>query len=443
MSLRPAPGPDPYVPDRGSRAYAVSHYALDLRYRVATNRLDGRAELTVEAREPVDELRLDLAGLKISQVSVDGAKARFAQRHRHLLVRLARTLAPGRRITVRIAYAGQPRPAIGTWGDVGWEELTDGVLVAGQPDGASTWFPCNDRLGDKATLDLTVTTDAAYTVVANSPVRTVTARASTRTWRFERTEPLCVYLATVQIGRYELLDLGARDVADRAAVPVSLRARARADLGRHAELLGCFERWFGPYPFAAHTVVVTEDALEIPLEAHAVSVFGENHVDGRRGSDRLIAHELAHQWFGNSVSLAQWRHIWLNEGFACYAEWLWSEASGGPSVQHLVDRHHARLAALPQDFALDDPGPRTMFDDRVYKRGALTLHALRLTLGDEPFFALLRAWTSQHRFGTVTTADFRRLVTEAGQDAKALDALLDDWLVRAALPAAPRPAGRP
>src|SRR5690606_6786207 len=121
------------------------------------------------------------------------------------------------------------------------------------------------------------------------------------------------------------------------------------------------------------------------------------------------AHELAHQWFGNAVGLEAWRDIWLNEGPACYAEWVWSEASGGETAHALALAHHERLAAKEQDLVLADPGPERMFDDRVYKRGALTVHALRLTIGDEAFFELLRAWTARFGHGTATTRHFVEL----------------------------------
>jgi aminopeptidase N len=455
MPHRRASDPDPYVPDHGARDYVVDHYDLRLRYRVEPNRLDGVAVLTVRALAPLDQVRLDLVGLRAGRVAVAGRAARYTQKPRSLRVRLPRQLAAGESIDLEVTYAGNPRPSRGPWGEVGWEELDAGVLVAGQPDGAPTWFPCNDHPGYKATYDLVVTTDAPYTVVANAPVRTVTRRAATRTWTFARTEPMCTYLAAVQVGRYDVVPLGSRaEVARAAAQEVSVAH----DLARHDELLALFEELFGPYPFAAYTVVVTPDELEIPLEAHGASVFGANHLDGNRGSDRLVAHELAHQWFGNSVSVRSWRDIWLNEGFACYAEWLWSEASGGPDADTLAREHHARLSTLDQDLVLSDPGPQLMFDDRVYKRGALTLHALRLTLGAAALVDLLRTWTARHRHGHATTTDLRALVREvagtappeavdgastavADGDAPAgptagtsdLDALLDAWLDRAPL----------
>ena len=187
--------------------------------------------------------------------------------------------------------------------------------------------------------------------------------------------------------------------------------------------------------------MVTDDELDDPIEAQGMSIFGANHVDGRRTHERLVAHELAHQWFGNSLTVADWRHIWLNEGFATYAEWLWSEASGGLSADGARRASGTRTAGrAAQDLVLADPGVARMFDDRVYKRGALTLHALRRRVGDDAFFALLREWTTRYRHATVTTAQFVALAAEhAGTD---LSAFFTAWL---RLPALPRlaPAAAP
>jgi aminopeptidase len=206
-------------------------------------------------------------------------------------------------------------------------------------------------------------------------------------------------------------------------------------------MMKLFCRLFGPYPFGGYTVVVTDDPLEIPLEAQGISVFGSNHLDGRRGSERLVAHELAHAWFGNSLTPARWQHIWLNEGFACYAEWLWSEESGGLTATQQVSKAYSQLSWLDQDLVISDPGPELMFDDRVYKRGAITLHMLRLQLGDAAFFELLRTWTSQNRHGSVTTDGFVSLAADFA-NASDVQELFRRWLDEAALPALPRATRR-
>jgi aminopeptidase N len=184
-----------------------------------------------------------------------------------------------------------------------------------------------------------------------------------------------------------------------------------------------------------YDVVVTPDALEIPLESQGMAVFGANHLDGVGSSERLVAHELAHQWFGNSVGIASWQDIWLNEGFCCYAEWLWSEESGGLSAHQQAKHHHALLADLPQDLVTSDPGAHEMFDDRVYKRGALTLHALRRVVGDEVFFEILRSWCDRKRHATGRTSEFITLSEDlSGID---LGPLFSQWLDQLKLPKIP------
>ncbi|SEH01802.1 Peptidase family M1 [Nonomuraea solani] len=418
----------PYFPGHGDHRYGVTHYDLRLAYRVPANRIDGTARLTVAAAEPLGVLDLDLGRFRVAGVTVDGVRTRYTHGQGKLRLTLPRPLPAGARAGVEVRYSGNPVPVPSRWGGLGWEELTDGALVAGQPIGAPSWFPCNDRPDDKASYRISVTTASPYQVIANGVLVARRRGAGTTTWIYDQIEPMATYLASVQIGRYQLTDID----GIRLAHPARLATRVRHDFGRQGEMMALFGDHFGPYPFAGYTVVVADDDLDIPVEAQGMSIFGRNHVDGVRGSERLIAHELAHQWFGNSLTVACWSDIWLQEGFATYAEWLWSEGSGGLSADGHASRWHQRLALLPQDFVLADPGPAVLFDDRVYKRGALTLHALRQALGDDVFFPALRDWTAGWRHGTVGTRDFAGHVQRYA--AQPVGPLLSAWLHNKALP---------
>jgi aminopeptidase N len=420
---------DPYLPTNGNLGYRVSRYELDLEYKVAINRLSGSVTITAATLTELEEFTLDLSeAMTVSKVSVNGKRAaHFACRQRRLRIRLSTKLASAAAMSIVVHYRGSPRPLRSLWGDVGFEELTDGALVAGQPNGAASWFPCDDHPSAKASYRIQISTDNPYRVVANGQLTSRRARAAQTRWTYEQPEPTSTYLVTLQIGRYEMTRPTKTPVSMQAALPARLRRNFDHDFARQPEMMELFVELFGAYPLAnGYTVVVTDDALEIPLEAQGISIFGANHCDGSRDSERLIAHELAHQWFGNSVTARQWRDIWLHEGFATYAEWLWAENAGGPSADELARHYHEQLRAAPQDLLLTDPGPRDMFDDRVYKRGALTLHALRRRLDDEKFFALLKDWTTRYRHAGVVTDDFTGLA--ASYCDESLAQLWDAWL---------------
>ncbi|CAM3055858.1 M1 family metallopeptidase [Prescottella defluvii] len=426
---------DPYLPHSGNRGYRVSRYELDLTYKVPSNRLSGKASITATTTDVRSKFSLDLAQtMQVSKVSVNGGRgAKYTHRDGKLTITPAQKIPAGGLLAITVQYGGNPEPITTIWGEVGWEELDEGSLVASQPNGAASWFPCDDHPSSKASYSISITTDSPYHAVANGTLARKQTRASHTTWVYEQPEPMSTYLATIQIGPYERRRAGRGRVPIHVLHPPELRAPFDHDFARQPEMMDVFEKLFGPYPFEAYSVVVTGDELEIPIEAQGLSIFGANHCDGKGGSERLVAHELAHQWFGNSLTLGVWKDIWLHEGFACYAEWLWSENSGGPDAHTHAVQAHRGLAGKPQDIVLGDPGPRLMFDDRIYKRGALTLHALRQQLGDDAFFALLQKWTAKYRHSTVSTEQFTDLAAHFTD--RPLRPLWEAWLAGKSLPA--------
>jgi aminopeptidase N len=437
---------EPYFPQRGNEGYRITHYDLALVYRVPSNRLEGTAVLTATAAgpEPLREFALDLsAALRVDRVAIstgqDRVRARHTQHADKLLVTPAEAPAAGRQFQVEIRYSGAPKPMNSRFGTLGWEQLTDGVLVASQPIGAPSWFPCDDRPDRKAPYRITVTTGSAYHVVANGELAGRKAAGPNTTWTYRQDEPMATYLASVQIGKYRSVELSQRGVRQSLVVPPRFVSRAKTAFAKQPRMIEVFERFYGPYPFeGGYTAVIADDDLEIPIEAQGMSIFGVNHLAAAWENERLIAHELSHQWFGNSVTILDWRDIWLHEGFAAYSEWLWSEASGQRSADEHARRWHQRLAKRPQDLVLADPGPADMFDDRVYKRGALTLHALRLTVGDAAFLGILRQWVAANRHGGVRTRDFVELVTARETPVMSRpEAFFERWLETAKLPPLP------
>lgn len=435
---------DPYIRGHGSTAYSVLRYELELDVRLASNLLQGRATLMARALIPLTTVELDLVALRMDKATVNGERVvRHAHRGGKLRLTLPAPVDAGQEFSMEIRYGGNPAPATGRWGEVGWEELDDGVLVAGQPTGAPTWFPCNDRPSNKASYRITVTTDADYTVVCNGLMVSHTRKSSRETWVYEQSGPMATYLATIQIGRYKLFSLPASDASKqipvRIAVPKRLQSQAASALSRQREMVETFVSHFGPYPFHAYTVVVTDDELEIPLEAQSLSIIGRNHLQQDWEAQRLIAHELSHQWFGNSLTLSKWCDIWLHEGFACFSEWVWSEDSGSMTIAERAAGAHAKLSSEPQNLVVGDPGPAMMFDDRVYKRGALALEALRRRLGNKQFFALLREWVARYRHNSVATSDFVALIDEFYAESEGFCAkeFLEPWLYESALPMLP------
>lgn len=430
-----APVIDPYLPKSGNFGYRVSRYELDLEYKVAINRLGGTATITAVTLAALRTFSLDLSdALRVSKVSVNGRRPQqFSTASGKLNITLSAALPAGAALTIEVRYGGSPRPIRSLWGEVGFEELTNGVLVAGQPNGASSWFPCDDHPSAKASYRIQISTDSPYRAIANGELVSRRVRAGYTTWTYEQAEPTSTYLATLQIGDYESYKLAKSPVPLYAALPPRLKRNFDHDFSRQAQMMKLFIKLFGPYPLSSgYTVVVTDDDLEIPLEAQGLSIFGANHCDGSRSSERLIAHEMAHQWFGNSVTVRRWRDIWLHEGFACYAEWLWSEESGAMSANGLARQYYQRLRSSPQNLLLTDPGPKDMFDDRVYKRGALTLHALRGVIGDKRFFALLKDWNTRYRHSTAVTDDFTGLAANYADTS--LHALWNAWLYSTAVP---------
>ncbi|MBX3286826.1 MAG: M1 family metallopeptidase [Actinobacteria bacterium] len=429
--------PDEVFAGLGDPRIDVADYQVRLHAEPGRDEVAGTARLRLAATtaDPLPSFTLDLRGPRATQVLVDGRRAKVSTEADELEITPSAPLEPGESTSVVITYAGEPEPASFPRLEVpvGWQpDDRGGWFTMNEPFGASSWVPVNDHPSDKATWTITLDTPASVTGVANGRLRSRQAVAGRRRWVWETDQPMASYLAFVAIGDYDLVERGGAEGTEVVfAFPPDLSPDERGAFDQLDPILSFFSDTFGPYPDDDAGAAVVDTSLGLAMETQTRPLFGS---DAFRGGDAwALAHEVAHQWYGNAVSPARWQDLWLNESFATYADWLWRESQGEGSVRELSDGRGVPSAG---GLAVLDPEAAATFDGAVYEGGARALHALRLEAGDDDFFELLRRWFADNRGRSVTTEDFlalARKVTDADVDAWA-----DEWLRNPDPPELPR-----
>ena len=434
---------DPFYPDLGNGGYDVDRYLLELDFDPVTT--DLVATTTIESTATMDLARfnLDFAGFEISSLLIDGVPVEYEREGSELVVEPPAAIPAGSPFTTTVSYAGRPEPVASRaipFG-MGWQSTASGHhYVVAEPDAAHSWFPTNDHPRDKATYTFRITVPEAVTAAANGTLVETVPTAGGAAWVWEMDDPMAPYLATIVIGDFEIVeDRASAEIAGvpvRNVLPPELAAAPPVAVQRQGEMIAFLADRFGPYPFATYGIAVVDD-FGAALENQTLSIFGA----GLESNEAIIIHELAHQWFGDGVSTYTWEDIWLNEGFASYAEWLWLEEQQGPEFLAVgISSERDRFAAAEESGSAAFPPPGSppdddLFNASVYRIGAMTLHALRLTVGDEAFFETLRTYFARYNESAATTADFIVVAEEvSGQD---LGDLFDQWLYGDGIPEFP------
>lgn len=437
---------DSRYPELGNGGYNVAHYTIDLTFDPEPATVNALVTIDAAATEPLGGFSLDFVGFDVTAVRVNDEAASFDRLDGELIIELPSVVAAGEDFTTTIAYNGTPQPVLSQAlpFEVGWRSDTAGInYVVAEPDGGRSWLPLNDHPSDKATYTFLITVPEPLVAAANGTLTEKITDLGWSTWVWESTDPMASYLATVVIGEIEIVvdeaSSAESGVTIRNVLPPDLATTLPAPLERQGEMIAFFSNLFGPYPFDTYGIAVVGD-FEAALENQTLSIFGRGLVEFPAFFETVLVHELAHQWFGNSVTPADWGDIWLNEGFATYAEWLWIEFTrGSAAYEATVNGERNRLALTADLRPPGDPAAEDLFSVSVYVWGGLVLHALRLEIGDEAFFETLRTYYATYEDSIATTADFIA-VAEAvsGSD---LSDLFDQWLYSATVPDLPSTAG--
>jgi aminopeptidase N len=430
---------DPYFPTYGNAGYQVEHYDLAVTYDPASKQLGGEATIRAVATADLGSFSLDLIGLTAGAVEVDGAEAELDQGDGKLYITAPARLAESAGFTVTVAYDGTPEPVDHPrLGSNGFQVTDDGGFAIGEPQSASTWFPVNDHPSDKATYEFEIAVPEGLAAISNGVPGRRTTEDGWTTWRWSEPAPMASYLTVLAIGDYRVHESEHDGAPMVVAVDSDLPRHVDEQLADTAAVADVLAGWFGPYPFSAYGgIALADPSVGFALETQSRPIYGPVFFCesgggagncAERDATGVIVHEVAHQWFGDSVSLARWEDIWLNEGFASYAEWLFAEESGGDTAAEIFDLYWEGPGAEDSFWSVPpgDPGADRLFDRAVYLRGGMTLHALRLEVGDAAFFEILRAWADEHRHGNAMTGDLIELSERIS--GRSLGELFDVWL---------------
>ena len=467
---------DPLLPQIGNGGYDVKHYRIYLDYDPGTNTFNSaRTTIHARAQQTLKQFSLDFQGLDVSSVKVDGREAAFSQvdatpqlstnpavtQPMKLVVDPHPSTRPkkGRDFTVVVTYSGTPEAITDADESIeGWiracypltpPQTCDGSFVVNEPIGAQSWFPSNNYPSDKATFDTLIRVPQGKTALGvGESMGNVDNGDGTVTWRWRETRPTATYLTTATVGdfNYTVGDmtetttgrtLPVYNAVDSTATPAQATA-IQTSLNQAPGQLNYLSGLYGRYPFGSIGAVADRAAgvgyaLEVQGKPHYAGAFTSGNPSINIGTQ---LHEIAHQWFGNTVTLQTWADIWFNEGWANWSTWYWSyQTQAGTDPAARFDSLYASTPAADWQTApaVLDGDPANLFAFfPTYQRGAMTLQGYREIVGDAKFFGLANTLMNKYRYGNISTAQFIAEAKKAsglkGAKLSLLDQYFQQWL---------------
>jgi aminopeptidase N len=438
---------DPYYDTLGNGGYDVLSYDLSLDVDPVGNTIQGSVQIEATASSRLTKFYLDLDGPIVESILVNGQTAEFAQEPHELAVTPAGPIEQNAAMSISVAYHASPAPvkniaSPGLFTPVGWfHSQTGAINVWSEPNGAASWFPVNDHPLDKATYRFEITVPKPWIVAANGHLAESEEQGPKTRYVWEMNRPMASYLATLDIDMYTVVEQeGPGGVSLRSYLPPNPPKEAQAAISKLPEMMSFLSSIFGQYPFDEYGMLVTEPDIapcRWPVggaeETQTLSLFCPKLTNL---DEATVIHELAHQWFGNDVSLSSWKDVWLKEGMATYAEWMWANRDQG--LDGLTEFVKDQMASYSPATKPGEPPADDLVQWENYMGGALTLHALRLKVGDKVFFEILRTYLDRFQYGNAGTQDFIAVAEEvSGQE---LSDFFDSWLLETSLPSLPAPS---
>lgn len=413
--------------------FDVRKYTIRCAVDFGTQTISARTTIDATATQSaLTSVSLDFVGLSVTSVTVNGASASFSRAGGRLLtVTLPRAFNSGESFAIDVSYAGRPTIE----GGLGFGFVTRGAATFAEPQGARLWYPCKDRPSDKASYEGFVTVPTGYVVASNGALLETIDNGDSTTYHWRESHQISTYLISLAISRYRIIEDNLGTLPIQHFVYPELETSARRDFSRTPEMIQTFETYLGvPYAFDKYGHALFEN-FGGAMEHQSCTSYGANLITGDNRYDRVVAHELGHQWFGDLVSPAEWEEIWLNEGFATWTEFLWTEHYN-PSIlpQLMASRENTYIDYEDRiaQYALYNPPPSRLFGTTIYQKGGWVVSMLRYVLGDEAFFAGLKLYIERHANGNARSTDLKAALEEAsGQD---LTAFFDEWVYRAGYP---------
>lgn len=443
---------DESAPEKGprDRTFHVKHLKLEVSFDEENKKVKGTSTLTMSPlNDGLKSVDIDAVDMAVDRViDGDGRRLDFEVADNKILVKLLRAYKAGQDFLLSITYEAQPRTGLFFIGpDKSYPDKPFQIWTQGESEDNKNWFPCYEAPNDRMTTEVVATVRDRYQAISNGRLAEVRAgpKSGTKTYRWVQEIPHSNYLITLVVGAFDLKEEKYEGVPLQYYVPKGKAKFIPLAFQNTAGMVEFFSRVTGlKYPWAKYAQVVITDFTFGGMENTTCTTLTEyclhdEHARPNYMSESLVAHELAHQWFGDYITMKSWSHAWLNEGFASYFDPLWFESKFGRDEFHqrmldtakgyfAEDSENYRRPIVSNKYAEADD----MFDAHTYQKGACVLHMMRYVLGDDLWWKAIRHWVAKRGLSVVETTDFREAIEES--TGRALDWFFNEWLYKGGHP---------